>query len=192
MSTLSSVNNNQNNQYSCINSSKYRNNVIKEKTILEETEEQTLHLVDIQAFEDLVSKIYIPPTLVCSITNDVGISCSTLKIIFKKLYNDSQFNKLKTFDGIVLELIFSFLIPSDIEKHWDDSMFSKTERLFSTAGVSQSNKSEFDKCIEDQQSLNFSCSYILSRDDEISMKFRASQETVNWISKTGQLPDLNS
>ena len=47
-------------------------------------------------------------------------------MIFKKLYDDSQFNKLKTFDGIVLKLIFSFLIPSDIENHGDDSMFSKT------------------------------------------------------------------
>ena len=74
-----------------------RNNLIKEKTTREETEERTLQLVDIQAFEDLISKIYIPPTLVCSITNDVGISCSTLKIIFKKLYNNSQFNKLKNF-----------------------------------------------------------------------------------------------
>ena len=162
--------------------------MIKEKEIPKGTvEDRTLQLVDIHAFEGFVSKIYIPPTLVCSITNYVERSCSTLKIIFKQLYNDSQFNKLKTFDGIVLELIFSFLIPSDIEKHWDDSMFSKTERLFSTAGVSQSNKSEFDKCIEDQQSLNFSCSYILSRDDEISIKFCASRETVEWISRTGQI-----
>ena len=53
--------------------------------------------------------------MVCSIRNYVGISCSTLKIIFKKLYNDSQFNKLKMFDKSILELIFSFLIPSDIK-----------------------------------------------------------------------------
>ena len=66
----------------------------------------------------------------CSFTNYVGISCSTLKIIFKKLYDDSQFNKFKTFDNNVLELIFSFLIPSDIKKHGDDSMFSKTDLFF--------------------------------------------------------------
>ena len=100
----------------------------------------TLQLEDIQAFENFVSDFYIPPTLVCSITNYVGISCSTLKLIFKKLYNDSQYNKVIIFDGGVLKVIFSFLIPSDIEKNEDDSMFSKTERFFSTAGVSQSNK----------------------------------------------------
>ena len=57
-------------------------------------------------------------------------------------------------------------------------MFSKIEQFLSTYGVSQSNKSKFDKFIEDQQSLNFSCSYILSRDDEMSIKFRVSQEKV--------------
>ena len=75
---------------------------------------RTLQLVNIQAYEDVISGIYIQPTLVCNITNYVGISCSTLKIIFKKLYNDSQFNKLKCLDKNMLELIFSFLIPSDI------------------------------------------------------------------------------
>ena len=55
------------------------------------------------------------------------VSLSNLKIIFKKLYDYSQFNKLKTFDGRVLKFLFSFLIPSDIEKHWDDSVFSKTD-----------------------------------------------------------------
>ena len=90
MSTLISVNNKQNKKYTGINTSTCRNYLIKEKKIREETEEErTLQLVDIQAFEDLVSNIYIPPTLVCSITNYVGISCSTIKIIFKKLYNDS-------------------------------------------------------------------------------------------------------
>ena len=55
------------------------------------------------------------------------ISVSTLKIIFKKLYDDTQFNKLKTFDGRDLKLIISFLIPSDIEKHRDGSVFRKTD-----------------------------------------------------------------
>ena len=59
-------------------------------------------------------------------------------------------------------------------------------------GVSQSNRTKFNKFIEGQQIFYFNCSHILSRDDEMSIKFRASQETVNWISKTGQLPDLNS
>ena len=87
-STLSSVNNNQNNQYICIDTNKCRNNVLKEMVIPEGiVEDLTLQLVDIQAFEDLVSDFYIPPTLVCSITNYVGISCSTLKLIFKKLLN---------------------------------------------------------------------------------------------------------
>ena len=81
-------------------------------------------------------------------------------------------------------MIFSFLIPSDIENHGDDSMVSKTERLFSTAGVSQSNKTKFDKFIEEQQRLYFSCSRMLYRDDEMSIKFRVSQETVEWISQT--------
>ena len=51
-------------------------------------------------------------------------------MIFKKLYDDSPFNKLETFDGRVLNMIFSFLIPSDIEKLGDDSMFSKTDLFF--------------------------------------------------------------
>ena len=51
-------------------------------------------------------------------------------MIFKKLYDDSPFNKLETFDGRVLNMIFSFLIPSDIEKLGDDSMFSKTELFY--------------------------------------------------------------
>ena len=38
---------------------------------------QTLQQVDIQAFEDFISEIYISPTLVRSLTNYVGISCST-------------------------------------------------------------------------------------------------------------------
>ena len=82
ISTLIPVNNKQNNQYTCINTSTCRNHLINEREIREETEERTLQLVDIQAFEDLVSEVYIPPTLVCSITNYVGISCSTLTIIF--------------------------------------------------------------------------------------------------------------
>ena len=57
------------------------------------------------------------------------MSCSTLKILFKKLYDDSQFIKLKTIDDRVLKLIFSFLIPNDIDILWDDSMFSITEIL---------------------------------------------------------------
>ena len=40
--------------------------------------------------------------------------------------------------------------------------------------------------------LYFSCSHILSRDEEMSIKFRASQKTVKWISETQQLPDLHS
>ena len=116
-------------------------------------DERILQLVDIQAFEDLVSEIYIPPTLVCSLTNYVGISCSTLKILIKELYDDSQFNKLKTFDNNVLELVFSFLIPSDIQKHGDDSIFSKTERFYSTDRVSQSNKSTFYRFIKEEQRL---------------------------------------
>ena len=40
--------------------------------------------------------------------------------------------------------------------------------------------------------LYFSCSHILSRDDEMSIKFRASQKTVKWISQTQDLPDLHS
>ena len=71
-------------------------------------------------------------------------------------------------------------------------MFSKTERFFSTDGGSQSNKSKFDKFIEGQQSLNFSCCYILSRDDGMPIKFRATQETVKWISQTGKIPDMFS
>ena len=90
----------------------------------------------------------------------------------------------------MLELILSFLIPIDKLKHENDSMFSKTERFFSTDGVSQRNKSKFDKFIEDQQRLYSSCSHILSRDDEMSIKFRAYQKTVKWISQTGQLLDL--
>ena len=188
MSTLSSVNNNQKNQYICIDTNKCRNNVLREMVIPEGiVEDRTLQLVDIKVFEDLVSDYYIPPTLVCSITNYVGISCSTLKLIFKKLYNDSQYNKLKVFDAVVLTKIFNFLIPSDKEKHGDDSIFCKTERFFSTA-----NKTKFDKFIDDQEILNFSCSYILSQDDEISIKFRASQETVKWINQTVQIPDMFS
>ena len=71
-------------------------------------------------------------------------------------------------------------------------MFSKTDRLFSSDGVLQSNKSKFDKFIEGQQSLNFSCCYILSRDDGMPIKFRATQETVKWISQTGKIPDMFS
>ena len=48
------------------------------------------------------------------------------------------------------------------------------------------------KIIDDQQRLYFSCSYILFRDDEISIKFRVSQKTVKWISQTGQIPDMYS
>ena len=161
--TLISVNNKQNKQYTCINTSTCRNHLINEREIREETEDKRiLQLVNIQAFEDLVSKIYILPTLVCSITNYVGISCSTLKMIFKKLYNDSQFNKLKTFDKSMLKLIFSFLIPSDRIKRGDYFMFSKSEQFLTTDGVSQIDKTKFDKFIEDQQRLYFSCSYILS------------------------------
>ena len=71
-------------------------------------------------------------------------------------------------------------------------MFSKSEQLLSTYGVSQSDKIKFDKFIDDQQRLNFSCSYILSRDEKMSNKFRASQEKVKWISQTGQIPDMFS
>ena len=52
----------------------------------------------------------------------------------------------------------------------------KQNDFFSTDGVSQSNKSKFDKCIDDQQRLYFSCSDILSRDDEMSIKFPASKK----------------
>ena len=79
MSTLISVNNKQNKQYTCIYTSSCRKHLADEKEILPGTEEeQTLQLVDIQSFEDLISENYIPPTLVCSFTNYVGISCSTL------------------------------------------------------------------------------------------------------------------
>ena len=71
-------------------------------------------------------------------------------------------------------------------------MISKTERLFSTAVVSKSNKSKFDKFIEDQQSLNFSCLCIISRDDDMFIKFRASQETFKWISQLWQISDMLS
>ena len=47
MSTLISVNNKQNNQYTCINTSTCRNHLINEREIREETEERTLQLVDI-------------------------------------------------------------------------------------------------------------------------------------------------
>ena len=40
--------------------------------------------------------------------------------------------------------------------------------------------------------LYFSCSHMLSRDDKMSIKFRASQKTVKWISETQQLPDFHS
>ena len=116
MSTLNSANNEQNNQYTCINKCLCSKYVVNEKKITESIEvERTLKQVDIQAFEGLISKINIQPTLICSLTNYVGMSCSILKIIFKKLYDDSQLNKLKTFDGRDLKVIFSFLIPSDIE-----------------------------------------------------------------------------
>ena len=49
----------------------------------------------------------------------------------------------------MLELIFSFLIPSDIIKRGDYSMFSKSEQFLSTDGVSQSDKIKFDKFIDD-------------------------------------------
>ena len=127
--------------------------------------------------------MYIPLTLVYSLTNYVGISCSTLKIVFKKLYDDSQFNKLRPFDGSVLKLILSFLIPSDIKKHGDDSMFSKTERFFLIDGVSQSNKTKFDIFIEEQQRFYFNCSYIFYRDDEVSIKFCASQKHLSGLVK---------
>ena len=45
--------------------------------------ERTLQLVDIQSFEDLISEIYIQPTLMCNFTNYVGISCYTLKIALR-------------------------------------------------------------------------------------------------------------
>ena len=189
MSTLSSANNNQNNQYLCINTIKCRDNVLSGRHSPPEDVkiDRTLDLDDIQAFQNLVSDNYIPPTLACSITNYVGISCSTLKLIFKKLYNDTQYNKLEVFDAAVLTEIFNFLIPSDKEKHGDDSIFCKTERFFSTA-----NQTKFDKFIDDQEILKFSCSYILSQDDEMSIKFRASQETVKWIKQTAHIPDMFS
>ena len=94
-------------------------NLVNEKKISKGTgTERILQQVNIQAFESLISEIYITPTLVYSLTNYVGISYSTFKIIFKKLHDDSQFNKLKYFDGRVLKLIFGFLIPSYIEKTW--------------------------------------------------------------------------
>ena len=140
LSTLISVNNKQNNQYTCIHTSWCRNHLTNEKEIREGTEEErTLQLVDIQAFEDLVSRIHIPPTLVCSITNYVRISCSTLKITFKKLYNDSQFHKLKFFYKNMLELVFSFLILSDVKKRGDDSMFSKTGRFLTWSFTMRQN-----------------------------------------------------
>ena len=131
MSTLNSANKEKNNKYTCINKSLCRKHLVNEKKILEGIEvERILQQVDIQVFEDLILEIYIPPTPVCSLTNYVWLSCSTLKMIFKKLYDDSPFNKLETFDGRVLNMIFSFLIPSDIEKLGDDSMFSKTELFY--------------------------------------------------------------
>ena len=78
----------------------------------------------------------------------------------------------------MLELILSFLIPIDKLKHENDSMFSKTERFFSTDGVSQRNKSKIDKFIEEQQRLYFSYFRILFRNDEMSITFCASQKTV--------------
>ena len=65
-----------------------------------------------------------------------------------------------------------------ILKTWDDSMFSKIERFFSTDGVSQRNKSKIDKFIEEQQRLYFSYFRILFRNDEMSITFCASQKTV--------------
>ena len=120
------------------------------------------------------------------------MSCSTLTLIFKKLFNDSQYNKLKVFDAVVLTKIFNFLIPSDKEKHGDDSIFCKTERFFSTAGIQTIHKTKFDRFIDDQERLNFSCSYILFQDDETSIKFCAYQETIKWINQTVQIPDMCS
>ena len=55
ISTLISINNKKNNQYTCINTFMCRNHLIKKKEIPKGTvEDRTLHLVDIQAFEDLV------------------------------------------------------------------------------------------------------------------------------------------
>ena len=56
-------------------------------------------------------------------------------------------------------------------------MFSITE-LFSIDGVSQSSKTKFDKFIEGEERFHFNYFCILPWDDEISIKFRKSQETV--------------
>ena len=41
---------------------------------------RSLHQGDIQSFQDLISEFYIPPTLVCTHTNYVGISLSLIHI----------------------------------------------------------------------------------------------------------------
>ena len=56
-------------------------------------------------------------------------------------------------------------------------MFSITE-LFSIDGVSQSSKTKFDKFIEGEERFHFNYFCILPWDDETSIKFRTSQETV--------------
>ena len=71
-------------------------------------------------------------------------------------------------------------------------MFCRTKRFFSTDSVLPIHKTKFNKFVDDQQILYFSCSHILSRDDKMTIKFRASQKTVKWISETQQLPDLHS
>ena len=55
--------------------------------------------------------------------------------------------------------------------------------FFPIDGISQRNKSNFDKFIKGQQRFYCNYSHILSRDDEMSIKFRASQKQLCGLVK---------
>ena len=123
MLPINLVNKEQNNEYICTNKSFYTTHLEKIRIHGKNKSRgiemvRSLQQVDIQAIIDLISEIYIPLTLVCTYTNYVGISCCALKMMFNKIHEDSQFNKLKTFDSRVLKDIFSYIISRDIKTTW--------------------------------------------------------------------------
>ena len=175
------ANNEGNNQYICTNKSFCSEHLAKISIKAQKKPQRikivrSLQQVDIQEFLDLISEIYIPPAFVCTHKNYVRISCCTLKIMFKKIYEDSP---IKNFSRQSSKKIFSYIFSRDIEQLGDKSMFCRTELFSQQMQFRKATPLNFINLSKNKKICISTVLIYYLRKDEMSIEFRDSKETVS-------------
>ena len=102
---------------------------------------------------------------------------------FRRTHEDNK-DSLNILPTDVDKILLEFLIPSD------DTMIINSITLFHFLKLTYRSSKIINYLLEKIDHKIFRCVYVLKRDDEILIRYSASQQTIEWILESNSFKDI--